>query len=242
MESSRSDDQRIARGMTAQLAELARREKDGDRRVGWKIGLNSPAAQRHLGLAGPIGGFLTRSRTWEPGASVSLADLVPAERRDRVRVGVEPEIAIHLVASVPPGADAERAASAIGALGAALEVVALDRDVADIERILAANVFHRGVVFGPARDDRRGGSVSGVSARIYRSGGEERFAAAEDADPSPVEAVRLMADFLGDFGETLAAGDRIIGGSLTEPLWAEPEDDVVVDLGSLGRVDIRFTA
>src|SRR5207253_4098377 len=79
--------------MQAQLARWRRGIAGGAARVGWKIGFNSPAAQRQLGLDGTVVGHLTQTTVLAPGASHSLAGshLVIAE----------PEVAIHLGRDVP---------------------------------------------------------------------------------------------------------------------------------------------
>src|SRR2546422_6132431 len=87
--------------MQAQLAGWRSRVAGGAARVGWKIGFNSPAAQRQLGLDGTVVGHLTQATVLAPGTSHSLAG--------SHLVGAEPEVAIHLGRDVPAGADGETA-------------------------------------------------------------------------------------------------------------------------------------
>ena len=56
----------------------------------------------------------------------------------------------------------------------------------------------------------------------------------------PADIVALVAQRLADAGESLEAGQVIIAGSLTPIVWVEPDDDVEVDLGSLGRLQVSF--
>jgi 2-keto-4-pentenoate hydratase len=53
--------------------------------------------------------------------------------------------------------------------------------------------------------------------------------------------VQLVARLLAAAGEHLREGDRIIGGSLTPQVPVEPGDEVGVDLGRLGRLNVRVT-
>ena len=226
-------DPRVVRGMQAQLASWRSRVAGGAARVGWKIGFNSPAAQRQLGLDGTVVGHLTQATVLAPGTSHSLAG--------SHLVGAEPEVAIHLGRDVPAGAGGEAARGAIGALGAAIELVDVDRPLDDLEAILAANVFHRAVALGPPRSERAGGALAGVTARAFRNG--EEVASVEAAAAGDLSAVvRHVADWLAAFGERLCAGDRIICGSLAPPIWVKPGDRVRVDLGPLGGVEIALTA
>src|SRR5439155_22274723 len=98
--------------MQAQLARWRRRIAGGAARVGWKIGFNSPAAQRQLGLDGTVVGHLTQATVLAPGTSHSLAG--------SHLVCAEPEVAIHLGRDVPADARGEAARVASGARGAAI--------------------------------------------------------------------------------------------------------------------------
>jgi len=227
-------DPRVVRGMQAQLASWRRRVAGGASRVGWKIGFNSPAAQKQLGLDGTVVGHLTQATVLAPGTSHSLAG--------SHLVCAEPEVAIHLGRDVPAGADGEAARAAIGALGAAIELVDIDRPLDDLEAILAANVFHRAVMLGPPRTERAGGVLAGVTAGVFRNGDEIASVEAAAAAGDLSAVVCHVADWLAAFGEQLRAGDRIICGSLAPPIWVTPGDRVRVDIGPLGTVEVALTA
>jgi 2-keto-4-pentenoate hydratase len=226
-------DPRVQRGMEAQLGRWRVLVAGGAPRVGWKIGLTDPHVQRHLGLEGPVVGHLTLATTLVPGMSHSLTGAT--------KVGVEPEVAIHLGRDVPPDADRAYCEAAILGLGPALELVDIDGPFDDLERIVARNIFHRGVLFGITHPERAGGSHAGVTVRTFRN-----HAVVETVDAAGAgdlaELVRLVAGALGACGERLLAGDRIISGALTQPVWVEPGDVVSADLQPLGTLAIRFTA
>ncbi len=227
-------DPRIARGLEAQLRAWRSRIARGERRVGWKIGLNLPPVQERLGISAPVIGALSSGGELTPGASHSLAG--------GARVGVEPEVAVHVSAAIPAGQSRERAAAAIGALGAGIEVVDIDMPFDDLERILAGNVFQRAFMLGPAVTERAGGDLEGVFARLRRNGVEQESALAGDVLGDLAEIVILVADLLAEAGEQLAAGDVIISGSLTPIVWVEAGDRVELDLGPLGKLETSFTA
>jgi 2-keto-4-pentenoate hydratase len=207
-------DPRVLAGLRVQL-ESWRAELDaGAGRIGWKIGLNTPAAQRHLGIPGPVIGHLTSATLIELGSSCSIGG-GPA-------VMVEPEIAIEVGVG-----------SVIG-VGAAIELIQPDRELDDVERIVAGNVFHRAVVLGPSRP----GDDLPQSEAVVTVNGEERGRAPADADVAGT--VRLTAELLAEVGERLLPGERIIAGALTPPVPVEPGDRVTVDLGPLGRLQTSF--
>jgi 2-keto-4-pentenoate hydratase len=226
-------DPRIARGLEAQLRGWRERLDRGERRVGWKIALNVPAVQRQLDISAPVIGALSSGGELGAGASHSLVG--------GTRVGVEPEVAVHVAATVPAGTSRECAAAAIGALGAAIEVVDIDMPFDDLERILARNVFQRAFMLGPPVRARAGGDLEGVLARVDKNGVEQERASAAQMLGDLADTVILVADLLAGAGEALTAGDVIISGSLTPIVWVEPGDSVEVDFGPLGKLETAFT-
>jgi 2-keto-4-pentenoate hydratase len=89
-------------------------------------------------------------------------------------------------------------------------------------------VFHRAFALSGAVDRLPEGGVEG--SLIVRG---ERVAAARAA-PDLAARVRAAADLLRDMGKELRPGDWIITGSVVQ-VPIEPGDDVVADLGPLGR-------
>jgi 2-keto-4-pentenoate hydratase len=64
------DAREVARRLYARII------SNGDRCIGWKIGATDPAAQRQLGLPGPLSAPLFASRCLQSGAPVWLPDLM----------------------------------------------------------------------------------------------------------------------------------------------------------------------
>jgi 2-keto-4-pentenoate hydratase len=170
---------------------------------------------------------LTSAGEIEAGGSHSLAG---AERPL-----VEAEVAIELRRDVPAAAQVDEALAAIESLGPAIELIDMPGPPGDLEEALAGNVFHRGVVFGPHRQDA---AVGGIVATI-RVSGEERESAPAELDLA--DTIRLVADLLAACGERLQAGDRIIAGTLTPLVPVSPGDDVRAELGPLGTVELSLT-
>jgi 2-keto-4-pentenoate hydratase len=230
---SLTTDGRVLRGTRTQLDRWRADLAAGANRVGWKIGFNDPAVPRHLGLGGSVVGHLAPTGVVAPGATHSL--------RGGTRVVVEPEVAIALAADVSAGAAHATAQAAIAGLGPALEIVDLAGSFDDLERMIADNVFHRGVALGPTDPTWARRGLGGVGARLLHGGAVRESADIGAVLGDPADVVRLVADTLGAFGETLRAGDRIISGSLTRPVAVSLGDIVVADLGPLGAVEARFS-
>lgn len=226
-------DPRIARGMAAQLASRRQRLGSGDKPLGWKVGFGAPAAMQKLGITTPLVGYLTDRALLGSGACVSLAGWK--------KPAAEAEIAAHLGADLPGGASREQARRAIAGLGAAIELADVAFPPDDVETILAGNIYQRHVILGQSDPSRAGCVLDGIRCRIARNGKE----IASTADPQAltgelVGIVRHVADELAAWGEMLRAGQVIITGSITPPLFVVPGEDLVFELEPVGTVSVRF--
>ncbi len=205
----------VERGTEALL--MRRREilAQGAEPLGWKIGFNLPEFQEKLGIDRPLAGFLTSDGLLEDGAEW-----------DDFPVIVESEVAVEL------GDDGR----AIVALLPALELAdPPDLDLG-VEQILAGNIFHRAVAFGPRVETREPGA-----GRILVNGEEQHTLSAEQTVANLDAMVEAVAGRLADAGEELRPGDRIITGVLAPPHKASPGDTVRLELDGLGGVELRFS-
>lgn len=229
------DDERVCRGMRAQLAKRRDRIAAGERPVGWKVAFGAPGAQERLGINGPLVGFLTDRSLVDSGAVYPIGAFTKA--------ALEPEIAVHLGDDVAPGSDRPSAARSIAGLGPAIELADVDHDLGELERIVATNIFHRAVVLGPADPERAGAAVAGLEVEVLDAG----TPIASTPDPTAlvgdlVDIVRHVADYLGAFGERLRAGEVVITGSTVPLIHPHPGADITYRLTPLPPVSVRLTA
>jgi 2-oxo-3-hexenedioate decarboxylase len=215
-------DPRAVTGMRRQLEAWRGRLEAGAGRVGWKIGLNPSPVMERMGLTRPVVGHLTGLSRLEPGGPHSLTG--------GTNVAVEPEVLVEVGAYAEPSAR-----PAIAGLGAALEVVDLDRPLEDLEEIVATNIFHRAVLPGATR---AGTSLAGVQAEVRVNGDVRHRVDVAQAAMDLEEAVAVVADMLEACDERLEPGDLIIAGSLTEAIRVAAGDRVALDLGRLGRLEL----
>lgn len=203
-------------GMQVQLDLWRSALAAGARRVGWKIGFNTPAAQQEADIDTSVIGFLTSATSVGYGSHLSLEGVTKAM--------IEPEIAIE----VGEMGDAV-------ALAAAIEVVDVDAPFSEIERVVAGNIFHRAVLLG----DFRPGYPPPRKAAVLVSG-QERERVDVDPDFDPEEVIAFVSRELAEVGETVQPGDKIIAGSLTPPVEIAPGDLVGVQLDNLGMIQLVF--
>jgi 2-keto-4-pentenoate hydratase len=212
-----SADPRIERGMRAQLERRAALLAEGAQPLGWKVGFNVPATQERLGIDGPLAGFLTSAALLEGGSVYSLGG-TPAI--------AEPEVAVEVGVG----------GRSIAALLPALEVAHPPDLSQEVEDILAGDIFHRAVAFGPRVETTAPGA-----ARILVNGEERHTVAAEETGARLAEMVEAIAGRLAEAGEELRPGDRIITGVIAPPPSVEPGDRVRFELEALGAVELGFT-
>jgi 2-keto-4-pentenoate hydratase len=206
----------VERGTTAMLVRRREILAQGAEPVGWKVGFNISAAQEKLGIDGPLAGFLSSNGLLEDGAEVSLDD---------GPFVVESEVAVEL------GPDGR----SIVALLPALEVADPPDLDQDVETILAGNIFHRAVVFGPRVEANAPGA-----GRILVNGEVEHSMAPGETGAHLEEMVEAVRRRLAAVDENLQPGQRIITGVLAPPHAAHPGDRVRLELDGLGGVELLF--
>jgi len=186
--------------------------------IGWKIGFNLPDFQQKLGIDGPLAGSLTTDSLLDDGAAWSL--------------GSQGEVVVESEVSVELGDDAR----SIAALLPALELADPPDLWQDVDTILAGNIFHRAVAFGPRVETDAPGA-----GRIFVNGEEQHSFGADHSGARLAEMVDAVAGRLAEADERLRPGDRIITGVLAPPHRAQPGDTVRLELEAVGGVELRFT-
>ena len=228
------NDPRIANGMRAQF-ELRRRLLDaGSKQIGWKVGMGAPALQQKLQLTAPIVGFLLDRALLASGATVSL--------KGWQKPAAEAEIAAYIGHDLPPNADRQTVRSAIAAIGPAIELADIDVPMEDVQAVLSGDIFQRHVVLGPRDTTRAGARLDGLSGRVTRSGKDVPVPADLETNIGEIVAiVRHVADVTAALGDGLRAGQFIICGSLTAPLFLAPDETgVEFALDPIGAISVRF--
>jgi 2-keto-4-pentenoate hydratase len=207
----------VERGTSALLTRRRLILSKGAEPVGWKIGFNLPEFQQKLGIDAPLAGFLTSNGLLEDQAEWSIGS--------EGEVVVESEVAVEL------GEDAR----SIAALRPAIELADPPDLEQDVETILAGNIFHRAVAFGP-RVER----ASPGAARILVNGEVQHEVDAERAGANLERMVEAASARLEAAGERLQPGETIITGVLAPPHKAGPGDTLRLELEAVGAVELRF--
>jgi 2-keto-4-pentenoate hydratase len=189
-----------------------------------------------LHINAPLVGFLMQEALLPSGSMLSFSNWK--------KPAAEPEIAVRLGKDLPANADRATCITAIAGLGPAIELADVDHSSDDVEGTLARNIYQRHIILGSNDASRAGGVLEGLTCRVLRNGCE----IAQAADPQTLQAltgelidiVRHTANLVGALGETLQAGQIIITGSITPPLWVTSGEEIAFQLTPVDTVSIRF--
>ena len=80
-----------------------------------------------------------------------------------------------------------------------------------------------------------------VPAMLYRNETVEESGVSGAVLNHPALGVAWLANKLAQHGDTLEAGDLVLAGSFTRPMWVHPGDTVLADFHDLGTITCRFS-
>ena len=218
-----------------QLGLIARRcAREGQRRVGWKVGLTAPVIQEQFGFEEPVFGCLLETGLVRSAHVFRHADIVGP--------GFENELCIRLARDVAPGASLADITTAVAAIHPALEIVETRGNFAEqISLAMADNAQQHSFVIGPAVRHVDPSLLPQVLATVRVNGAEVGSGKGEAVLGHPFNSIAWLAGKLGEFGEKLSAGDFIMTGSFTRQFPLEAGDEVETTFEGLGKVSAKFT-
>jgi len=208
---------------------------------GHKIGLTSKAMQVSSNITEPDYGALMDDMFFTDGAAI------PMERFILPRVEVE----LAFILGKPlngPGCSIFDVLNAVEYVTPAVEIIdarihqidpetKVTRKVTDTisDNAAAAGVVLGGRPFKPFEADMRW-----ISALLYRNGAIEESGVAAAVLNHPANGVVWLANKLAPYGDTLRAGEVILGGSFTRAVYARAGDTFHVDYGGYGSISWQF--
>lgn len=224
-----------AEGIAAQRA-LAER-MGGLPPAGFKIGATAKHMQEYLGLDGPRAGFMPGSGVYQTGIRLRFADFQSP--------GVECELAVRLAGDLAPGrCSAERAAQAVGAVAAAIEIVENrypDLREFGVPALVADQVFHAGAVIGALDTGWRRLDLKAITGRILVNQSPCGDGKGEELMGDPMAALAWLASspLAAAFGG-LKAGQVVMLGTVTPAVWLMGPAAVEVVFEGLPAVQITL--
>lgn len=208
---------------------------NGRRLVGHKIGLTSRAMQQATGITEPDYGVMFDDTVWHNGASI------PFDAFSNVRIEVELAFLLKEPLEGPNCTlfdvlrSTEYVTPALEILNSHIELQG--RTIVDT---ISDNAAYGGMVLGGRPVPPDAVDLRWVSALLSRNETIEESGVAAAVLNHPATGVAWLANKLAPHGEHLEAGELILAGSFTRPMWVERGDTVHADYGPLGTITCRF--
>jgi 2-oxo-hept-3-ene-1,7-dioate hydratase len=207
----------------------------GRRLVGRKIGLTSKAMQDATGITEPDYGVMFEDTVYESGAEIAVEDFS--------NVRIEVELAFVLKEPLEgPDCTLEHALAAIDYAVPALEVLNshIELEGRTIVDTISDNAAYGGMVLGSVRKRPDEIDLRWVPALLYRNGEITETGVAAGVLDHPATGVAWLANKFSHHGARLEAGEIILAGSFTRPMWVQRGDHVLCDYGPMGKITCRF--
>ena len=207
----------------------------GRRLVGRKIGLTSKAMQDATGITEPDYGVMFDDTVYRSGAEI------PVDHFSNVRIEVE----LAFVLAKPlegPDCTLEDALAAIDHAVPALEILNshIELEGRTIVDTISDNAAYGGMVLGEVRKRPDEIDLRWVPALLYRNGEITETGVAAGVLDHPATGVAWLANKFHHHGARLEAGEIILAGSFTRPMWVQRGDEVLCDYGPMGKITCRF--
>jgi 2-oxopent-4-enoate/cis-2-oxohex-4-enoate hydratase len=225
----------IADAYGIQQRMIARRQQDGERIVGKKIGVTSRAVMNMLGVYQPDFGYLLDAMIVNEGEAIDAATLIQPK--------AEGEIAFLLKRDLMgPGIGNADVLAATECVMPCFEIV--DSRIRDwkikIQDTVADNASCGVFVLGDRAVDPRRVDLTTCGMVLEKNGEIIATGAGAAALGSPVNAVAWLANTLGRLGIGLKAGEIVLSGALAAMFPAVKGDNFRVSIGGLGACSVRF--
>jgi 2-keto-4-pentenoate hydratase len=217
----------------------AARQSRGERVVGRKIGLTSPAIQQQLGVSEPDYGTL-----WESSFFKAEGGRVTIPAAEFLQPRIEGEVAFLIGKSLSGGnVTPAMVLDATEACATGVEIV--DSRIADwkIKLIdtIADNASYGGFTLGPWDKAMPRQDLGALAMRILHNGELAAEGLGSAALGNPANSTAWLANKLLEFGVSLEPGDIVISGGVTKMLPVTAGDEFVFSLTGQPDLTVSFT-
>jgi len=207
----------------------------GRRLVGRKIGLTSRAMQQATGITEPDYGVMFDDTVYRSG------DEIPFDDFSNVRIEVE--LAFVLKSPLEgPDCTLDDALAAIDYAVPALEVLNshIELEGRTIVDTISDNAAYGAMVLGDVHLRPDEIDLRWVPGVLSKNGQIEETGVAAGVLGHPATGVAWLANKFHQHGARLEAGEIILAGSFTRPMWVERGDEVLCDYREMGTIACRF--
>jgi 2-keto-4-pentenoate hydratase len=208
-----------------QLGLIARRCAAGERQIGWKVGLTSPAIQQQFGFHEPVFGCVLDSKA--SGHLFTAGELIAP--------GFENELCMRLRVDLSGTVGLDEARAAVDVVYPSLEIIETRGPFTEqIALALADNAQQKTVILGapsPLPAD-----LTAIEARVAINGEAVATGTGNAVLGNPLNSLVWLAGKLGAYGRRLRAGEIVMTGSFTRQFPIAPGDRIETVFSGLGAV------
>lgn len=208
---------------------------EGHRIVGRKIGLTSKAMQQATGISEPDYGVMFDDTVYPSGSDIPFDDFS--------NVRIEVELAFALKEPLEgPDCTLEDVLRATDYVVPALEVLNshIELEGRTIVDTISDNAAYGAMVLSDTRRRLDEVDLPWVPGVLSRGGEVEETGVAAGVLGNPAIGVAWLANKFHQHGARLEAGELILAGSFTRPMWVSRGDEVLCDYGPMGTITCRF--
>ena len=210
-------------------------EASGRRLAGRKIGLTSRAMQAATGITEPDYGIIFEDMILENGTTLRWDEFTHPR--------VEVELAFKLGKDISgPGATIFDVLDATDYVVPALEILdsRIEMEGRTIVDTISDNAALGAMVLGGNPVRPMDVDLRWISAILYKNQTVEETGVGAGVLNHPAAGVYWLANKIAAHGDGLKAGEIILAGSFTRPMWVHAGDTVLADYGPLGTISCRF--
>lgn len=224
----------LQQAYAVQLNILKRRVAEGDRHVGWKVGLTSQAMRKQQNVAEPCFAHLVASGHLSSGLRIKHASLI--------RPGIENELCLTLGSTLQGvNISFDEARAAIATVEPALELIEVRGDFSsDIPLSMADNAQQYGFITGQPVDYDPAVALDLTTVDVAFNHTQVQTATGAEVMGNPVYSLIWLAGKLAEFGLALEAGMKVMSGSFTKQYAVAPGDTVTSHFSGFGDVEATF--
>ncbi|MGG1676075.1 2-keto-4-pentenoate hydratase [Neobacillus sp. NRS-1170] len=210
---------------------IQKRENDGARRIGLKLGLTSKAKQEMMGVHEAIYGYLTDDMLaleWEP-----------LDYNKFIHPKAEPEIAF-MIAEDLQGTNitAEDVLRVTKYVAPAIEII--DSRYLNFKftlpDVVADNCSSSSFFIGSKWMSPKVLNLADIGMVMSKNGQVSQTSSSAAVLGHPATSVAWAVNKLGEAGKGIKKGDIILSGAISEAISFEPKDSILVQFAELGSV------